>query len=198
MRFDLSDEEWAAIERLMPPATHGPARVDDRRVLNKIFYILRTGAPRRDLPERYGPRTTVSNRFIRWAQRGIWKGIFDTLMQECDDALTPVAFADMYGRKAVSAIAQCWRFSMPSRNYSIAVCNSSLLGAIPMSRDLLCVPRWGGLKRKIAACSVAHYTIRRSTIAVFPIVHPIMVLARIHGSKTSQSRDKLTSPASRQ
>ena len=56
----------------------------------------------------------------------------------------------------------------------------------------------GRAKRKISACSVAHYTIRRSTIAVFPIVHPIMVLARIHGSKTSQSRDKLTSPASRQ
>lgn len=58
MRFDLSDEEWALIEPLLPPAKHGPARVDDHRVLNGIFYILRTG----DLPERYGPRTTVCNR----------------------------------------------------------------------------------------------------------------------------------------
>ena len=54
MRFDLLDEEWAAIEPLLPAAKHGPARVDDRRVLNGIFYILRTGAPWRDLPERYG------------------------------------------------------------------------------------------------------------------------------------------------
>ena len=53
MRFDLSDEEWASIEPLKPPAKHGPARVDDRRVLNGIFYILRTGAQWRDLPERY-------------------------------------------------------------------------------------------------------------------------------------------------
>ena len=52
MRFDLSDKEWAAIEPLWPAAKHGPARVDDRRVSNGIFYILRTGAPWRDLPER--------------------------------------------------------------------------------------------------------------------------------------------------
>jgi transposase len=65
MRFDLSDEEWSAIERLLPAVKHGPARVDDRRV----FYILRTGALWRDLPERYGPRTTVYNRYNRWAQR---------------------------------------------------------------------------------------------------------------------------------
>jgi transposase len=49
MPFDLSDEEWAAIEPLLPLAKHGPAWVDDRRVLNGIFYILRTGAPWRDL-----------------------------------------------------------------------------------------------------------------------------------------------------
>lgn len=67
MRFDLSDEEWAVIEPLLPTGGRGPRRVDDRRVLNGIFYILRTGAPWRDLPERYGPRTTVYNRYARWA-----------------------------------------------------------------------------------------------------------------------------------
>jgi transposase len=56
-------------------------------MLNGIFYILRTGAPWRDLPERYGTRMTVYNRYNRWAQRGIWKGIFDALAQERDDAL---------------------------------------------------------------------------------------------------------------
>ncbi len=61
MRFDLSDEEWAVIEPLLPKGGRGPRRVNDRRVLNGIFYILRTGAPWRDLPERYGPRTTVYN-----------------------------------------------------------------------------------------------------------------------------------------
>ena len=102
MRFDLSDEEWAAIEPLLPAAKHGPVRVDDRGVLNGIFYILRTGAPWRDLPERYGPRTTVYNRYNRWAQRGIWKGIFDALAQECDDALVFIDASIVRAHRAAS------------------------------------------------------------------------------------------------
>ncbi len=65
MRIDLSDEEWAVIEPLLSKGGRGPPRVDDRRVLNGIFYILRTGAPWRDLPERYGPRTIIYNRYAR-------------------------------------------------------------------------------------------------------------------------------------
>ena len=86
-RFDLSDEEWAAIEPLLPKQGRGPQRRDDRVVLNGIFYILRTGAPWRDLPARYGPRTTVYNRYARWARRGIWKAIFDALSEQCEDSL---------------------------------------------------------------------------------------------------------------
>jgi len=58
------------------------ARVDDRRVLNGIFYILRTGSPWRDLPERYGPYTMVYNRYNRWAKAGIWLAIFNALASE--------------------------------------------------------------------------------------------------------------------
>ena len=76
MRFDLSDEEWAVIQPHLPIAGRGPKRVDDRRVLNGIFYILRTGAPWRDLPERYGPR-----------RRGVWKAIFDALASQNEDSL---------------------------------------------------------------------------------------------------------------
>ena len=68
-RFDLTDEEWAIISPLLPKQERGPERRDDRRVLNGIFYILRSGAPWRDLPERYGPRTTVYNRYVRWGER---------------------------------------------------------------------------------------------------------------------------------
>ena len=46
-------------------------RVDDRRVLNGIFWVLRSGAPWRDLPERYGPRATCYNRFVRWQKGGV-------------------------------------------------------------------------------------------------------------------------------
>ena len=86
-RFDLTDEEWTVIKPHFPKPGRGPTRQDDRRILNGIFYILRTGAPWRDLPERYGPRTTVYNRYSRWSQRGIWKGIFDALARERKDSL---------------------------------------------------------------------------------------------------------------
>ena len=86
-RFDLTDEEWAVIEPLLPARVRGAKRGDDRKVLNGIFYILRTGAPWRDLPERYGPRTTVYNRYVRWGRKGVWKGVFDALAQEVKDSL---------------------------------------------------------------------------------------------------------------
>ena len=76
MRFDLTDEEWALLEPLMPKSRKSE-RVDDRKIMNAIFYVLRTGMPWRDLPERYGPYTTAYNRFNRWSRRGIWKQIFD-------------------------------------------------------------------------------------------------------------------------
>jgi Putative transposase of IS4/5 family (DUF4096) len=66
MRFDLSDEEWALLEPLLPKSRKS-ARVDDRKIVNAIFYVLRTGMPRRDLPARYGPYTTAYNRFNRWS-----------------------------------------------------------------------------------------------------------------------------------
>ena len=78
-RFDLSDVEWRLIEPLLPNKPRGVARVNDRRVLNGILDVLRTGSPWRDLPERYGPDTTVYNRFNRWARAGVWVGVFETL-----------------------------------------------------------------------------------------------------------------------
>ncbi len=57
-RHELTDEEWAIITPLLPNKSRGVARVDDRRVINGILWRFRTGAPRRDVPERYGPRTT--------------------------------------------------------------------------------------------------------------------------------------------
>ena len=78
-RYDLSEAEWQLIEPLLPNKPRGVARVDDRRVLNGIFYVLRTGSPWRDLPDRYGPHTTVYNRFNRWAKAGVWLKVFEAL-----------------------------------------------------------------------------------------------------------------------
>ena len=86
-RFDLSDAEWDCIAPLLPAQGRGPVRKDDRRILNGIFYILRTGAPWRDLPSRYGPRTTVYNRYARWGERGVWRRIFDALAKLDPDSL---------------------------------------------------------------------------------------------------------------
>lgn len=78
-RYDLSEAEWRLIEPLLPDKPRGVARVDDRRVINGIFYVLRTGSPWRDLPERYGPYTTVYNRYNRWAKAGVWLKMFEAL-----------------------------------------------------------------------------------------------------------------------
>lgn len=86
-RYDLSETEWRLILPLLPNKPRGVARVDDRRVVNGIFYVLRTGSPWRDLPERYGPYTTVYNRYNRWAKAGIWLRIFETLAARSPQSL---------------------------------------------------------------------------------------------------------------
>src|SRR3984885_12718378 len=86
-RFDLTDTEWAVISPLLPNKPRGVPRTDDRRVLNGIFWALRTGSPWRDLPERYGPYTTVYNRYNRWAKAGVWLCIFAALAEHSQDSL---------------------------------------------------------------------------------------------------------------
>jgi transposase len=86
-RFDLTDFEFELIRPLLPDKPRGVARVDDRRVLNGIFWVLRTGSPWRDLPERYGPYTTVYNRFNRWAKAGVWVRVFETLAEKSPDSM---------------------------------------------------------------------------------------------------------------
>ena len=93
---DLSECEWWVIEPLLPNKPPGVPRVDDRRVLNGIFWVLQSGSPWRDLPERYGPHTTCYNRFRRWSKAGVW----DRLM----DAVTDAHGDD---RRHVCACAPC-------------------------------------------------------------------------------------------
>lgn len=86
-RYDLTDFEWRVIEPLLPNKPRGVPRVDDRRVLNGIFWVLRSGAPWRDLPERYGPRTTCYNRFNRWRQAGVWDRLMDAISAAHDSEI---------------------------------------------------------------------------------------------------------------
>lgn len=84
MRYDLTDFEWSVIEPLLPRGKPGPRRKNDRRVLNGIFWVLRAGAPWRDLPERYGPYTTAYNRFNRWRMAGVWDRLMDAVTKAHD------------------------------------------------------------------------------------------------------------------
>jgi len=89
MRYELSDNEWTAIKPMLPNKPRGVRRVNDRRVLNGIFWVLRSGAPWRDLPETYGPRTTCYNRFVRWRRAGVWDQIMDALASCSGPAKAP-------------------------------------------------------------------------------------------------------------
>jgi transposase len=79
MRYELTDHEWTVIKPMLPNKPRGVPRVNDRRVLNGIFWVLRSGAPWRDLPEDFGPYTTCYNRFVRWRRAGVWGRIMDAL-----------------------------------------------------------------------------------------------------------------------
>ena len=83
-RFDLTDAEWAVISPVLPTDTRGVERVDDRRVLNGIFWRLRTGAPWADIPARYGPYTTCGNRFRRWRKAGVWDRLLTAVSKAYD------------------------------------------------------------------------------------------------------------------
>jgi transposase len=79
MRYELTDKEWTAIKPMLPNKPRGVPRVSDRRVLNGIFWVLRSGAPWRDLPQEFGPYTTCYNRFVRWRRAGVWGRIMSAL-----------------------------------------------------------------------------------------------------------------------
>jgi transposase len=82
MRYELADHERAAIKLMLPNKPRGV-----RRVLNGIFWVLRSGAPWRDLPDAFGPYTTCYNRFVRWRRAGVWSRIIDALAAAHDAAV---------------------------------------------------------------------------------------------------------------
>jgi transposase len=85
-RGDLTHTQWERLQPLLPPQkpkTGRPA-VDHRRPLNGLLWILRTGAPWRDLPDRYGPWCPVASRFYRWQKAGIWSQLLAAVPAQAD------------------------------------------------------------------------------------------------------------------
>lgn len=74
--FWLSDEQWNRIEPHLPTDVRGVKRAHDRRVISGIVRVLKSGCRWCDCPPEYGPSTTIYNRFVRWAERGIWENLF--------------------------------------------------------------------------------------------------------------------------
>jgi transposase len=86
-RYEVSDSEWERIKDFLPPEQTGkPGRPssDNRAALNGILWIARSGAPWRDLPERYGSWSTLYDRFARWSNAGIIEKIFNALTVDAD------------------------------------------------------------------------------------------------------------------
>src|SRR3712207_1546208 len=87
-RSDLTDSEWEQLAPLLPPQKPWTGRPnhDHRRIIKGILWLLRTGAPWRDLPARYGKRSTVSTRLYRWREAGIWDRILAAIQKDADAA----------------------------------------------------------------------------------------------------------------
>jgi transposase len=78
-QFWLTEEQFAKVAPHLPTDTRGKERVDDRRVISGIVHVLKSGGRWVDAPPDYGPRKTLYNRFVRWAEKGVWVGVFEAL-----------------------------------------------------------------------------------------------------------------------
>lgn len=110
--FWLDDRQWAVIAPLLPKNQPGAHRTDDRRVISGIIHVLRSGCRWQDCPACYGPSTTVYNRFHRWSAKGIWRGLFEALVQKTDrdihliDSTTAKAHRSAAGGKGGRTLRQ--------------------------------------------------------------------------------------------
>lgn len=85
-RFDLTEAQWKLLEPHLPRSGRGGQWRDHRRVLNGVLWAVRTGAPWRDVPARYGPWQTVYERFNRWRRDGTWARLVAMLRTMLEDA----------------------------------------------------------------------------------------------------------------
>jgi transposase len=86
MRHDISDKVWGLLEPLLPGRSGmwGGIATDNRQFINAVIWILRTGAPWRDLPPSYGDWKNTHKRFSRWRDKGIWESVLNRLVEDPD------------------------------------------------------------------------------------------------------------------
>jgi transposase len=85
-RHDLSDEQWAVLEPLIAKqkAGRGRPRAEDRRTLNGIIFVLKTGCAWEDMPREYGAHVTCWRRLNRWSEDGTWERVWRALLGQLD------------------------------------------------------------------------------------------------------------------
>lgn len=83
-RFEVTDTQWVKIAALLPgkETDEGVTAKDNRLFVNAVLWIDRTGAPWRDLPERFGNWHSVYVRYKRWCEKGVWERVFQTLSKQ--------------------------------------------------------------------------------------------------------------------
>ena len=83
-RYEISDEQWERIKEMFPRAKTGRPGKDSRLIFNAILWIVCSGAPWRDLPERFGSWKTVYSRFCKWRDEGTLFRVFEDLKKDSD------------------------------------------------------------------------------------------------------------------
>jgi transposase len=150
VRYELSNFEWAAIKPFLPNKSRGVRRVNDRRVLNGIFWVLRSGAPWRDLPVCYGPRTTCYNRFVRWRKAGVWDRIMNSLAAAHDAAVQMIDTSIVRVHQHAACIAR-------NRSQSMGRSRGGLTSACSISKRSRSSPN-----RCRTECAPGHLSRRRA------------------------------------
>jgi transposase len=115
MRYELTNDEWATIKPRLPNKPRGIPRVNDRRVLNDICWVLRSGAPWRDLPHEFGPYTTCYNRFVRWRRAGVWSRIMDAVTAAHDAAVQMID-------TSIVRVHQHWSGRLATGPWTVSCC----------------------------------------------------------------------------
>ena len=82
-RYELREDQWLKIAPLLPGKATDPGRSgeDNRQFVQAVLWIARSGAPGRDLPERFGKWNSVFQRFNRWSKKGVWQQVFEALQE---------------------------------------------------------------------------------------------------------------------
>jgi len=135
--FWLNDDQWQRIEPHLPTDVRGKDRVDDRRVISGILHVLKSGCRWCDCPPEYGPPTTIYNRFVRWAERGVWERLFRELagrgrsrQTQMIDSTYVKAHRSASGGKRMARPVVKWSFRLVS-----TICeNVSGLSAAPLAK----------------------------------------------------------------